>query len=47
MPRLRNKADLIVAGNTNFQKLLAMTDSRSQIEKDRSYNFGGETNAIK
>ncbi len=39
MPRPRNKADLIVAANDNYEKLLAMISTRTESEKQKEYDF--------
>ncbi len=42
MPRPRNKADLVVAANTNFEKLLGLIEKRSETEKTEEYDFSAD-----
>ena len=42
MPRPRNKEDLILAANTNYEKLLTMIESRTEDEKSICYDFSGD-----
>lgn len=39
MPRPKNKEELIAAANTNYDKLLAMIENRTDAEKESDYNF--------
>ena len=42
MPRPRNKEDLILAANTNYEKLMTMIESRTEDEKSICYDFSGD-----
>lgn len=42
MSRPRNKADLITAAETNYEKLIAMIEARSEAEKTTPYDFSGD-----
>lgn len=39
MPRPRNKEDLLMAANDNFEKLFALIDGMTQVEKDTPFDF--------
>lgn len=39
MPRPKNKAELIEAATTNYEKLMAMIDKRTDAEKNTDYDF--------
>ena len=39
MPRPKNKEELIQATNSNYEKLLAMIEQRSDAEKETVYDF--------
>ena len=42
MPRPRNKADLIIAANTNYDKLITLIEKRTDAEKNTPYDFSGD-----
>ena len=42
MPRPRNKEDLTVAANTNYEKLLTMKAQRTPAEIDKEYDFSAD-----
>lgn len=42
MPRPRNKKDLILAANTNYEKLLTLIENRTENEKRICYDFSGD-----
>lgn len=39
MPRPKNKEELITAANTNYEKLMAMIENRTEAEKCVAYDF--------
>ena len=42
MPRPKNKEELIIAANTNYEKLLTMIESRTDAEKENEYDFSND-----
>lgn len=42
MPRPKNKEELILAANTNFEKLLALIENRNENERKICYDFSGD-----
>ena len=42
MPRPKNKEELIVAANTNYEKLLAMIEKRTTAEIEMNYDFSAD-----
>lgn len=44
MPRPVNKAELIEAASTNYEKLLSLVNQRTDVEKETPYDFSDEAN---
>lgn len=42
MPRPKNKQELITAANTNYEKLIAMIEARTDAEKNTPYSFSDD-----
>ena len=42
MPRPRSKEELITAASTNYEKLLAMIENRTDAEKENDYDFSAD-----
>ena len=42
MPRPRNKADMVIAANTNYDKLITLIEKRTDAEKNTPYDFSGD-----